>query len=288
MSNRYLITICLIALVFGMPKYSYSQTTLKTDELHESKSLEILPFELLHKRPVVPVLVNYKGPFKFAIDLGATGVGRIDTALISLLGLTITGTTQNYDGIHTRTENITGIESIKLGELEFNDVDLMTRNYNSHDGLLGRDFFADKLLTINYQAKQIYISNSELDVKKVEILAYETPFIVTGSVGNISTEFYLDTGSSLPLLIPTSFLQENDLSYENTGNVYKARRANTMHDINEAHLKEDVQIGEITLRDQLIFHSDIVNRINFGGEVLKDFILTIDPKNKLILLQRRS
>ena len=71
-------------------------------------------------------------------------------------------------------------DSLRLGNLKKPDVQLASRDYNLHRkpaeapimGIIGRDFFEDRLLTIDYPARRIF-SNGSLSARERGVVAYK-------------------------------------------------------------------------------------------------------------------
>lgn len=115
-----------------------------------------ITFKNYSNSPYVFVKVNDKGPYLFLLDMGTSGIGRIDSLFVQELKLPVMGSTQNSDGINTRNENLVGIKTLEFGAIKLEDFEIMTRNYNRGNrpfkiyGILVRGFFKNHILTINY------------------------------------------------------------------------------------------------------------------------------------------
>src|SRR5215510_11080064 len=115
-----------------------------------------LPMLFRGPEPAVEVMVNGQGPFLFAIDTGATDDARVDSSLITRLGISVSGTTTHSDGSNKKAKlGIARLDSLSIGGMEFRNVKAATRDYNRHglphiDGILAFDLFHDYLLTLDY------------------------------------------------------------------------------------------------------------------------------------------
>lgn len=90
-----------------------------------------VPFETIDGRIYVQATVNGRGPFRFAIDTGASGLGRVDSSLVATLGLTLRPPIPNSDGVTTAEADTTMVDSIDVGGLSRRDLRVITRDYNS-------------------------------------------------------------------------------------------------------------------------------------------------------------
>lgn len=74
-----------------------------------------LPFELVDGRIYVEATVNRRGPYRFAVDTGASGMGRADARLAAALGLRASGQVANSDGVRTTQSDTVRLEALALG-----------------------------------------------------------------------------------------------------------------------------------------------------------------------------
>src|SRR5690606_16634408 len=118
-------------------------------------------------RIYVQAEVDGRGPFRFAVDTGASGLARADASLVSALGLRIERPAANSDGIRTSAVDTTRFRSLRLGGLARENLHVMTRDYNgtmapeaAFAGIIARDFFADGLLVIDYPSKTLSFSRA--------------------------------------------------------------------------------------------------------------------------------
>lgn len=252
-----------------------------------------IKFEKHSNRPYVWVHVNQKGPFLFLLDMGAEGLGRIDSLLVAQLKIPLSGSTTNFDGVSSRIENLVKIKELEFGSIRFEQIDLLTRDYNRSNrefriyGILGAGFFNNNVLSINYPKSSIKISNQNLqDLNKNDVLKYNEPFRVKLKINDASIDANIDTGSSLHFHFPKKLVEKLNLPYKETGKVIEARRAYTSFKLIEVVLEQEMILGNIVLRNQKIFISDRAQTVNIGSNFLKDFTVSFDQKNKLIKIEK--
>lgn len=115
-------------------------------------SVPILPAAI----PVVEVRIGGKGPYKFAIDTGAQGHGRISTALAEELGLPKVGEVGTpAPGGTVATRPIYGASEVSVGSVSFKNVDLVALStvrgpQGEWDGILGNELLTLLPLTLDY------------------------------------------------------------------------------------------------------------------------------------------
>lgn len=106
--------------------------------------------------PVVEVTIGGKGPYRFAIDTGAEGHGRISTRLAEELGLPKVGEvgTPAPDGA-VATRPVFAAPEISVGEVSFKNLDLVALSnvrgpLTDWDGVLGNALIELLPLTLDY------------------------------------------------------------------------------------------------------------------------------------------
>ena len=118
--------------------------------------------------PVVEVSIGGKGPYRFAIDTGAQGHGRISTELAAELGLPKVGEigTPAADGT-VATRPVFGAPTISVGAVSFKNLDLVALSSvrgadGDWDGILGNELIRLLPLTLEYGAARARFGGAEL------------------------------------------------------------------------------------------------------------------------------
>lgn len=250
-------------------------------------------FELEHNRIYVNVQINGQSPFRFMLDTGASGVGRLDIRTVEKLGLKQTGTFENSDGTNTKIEPAYMLDSLQLGALKLEGVELMARDYNKkggkkklEEGIIGRGFFEKHLLALDYPNQTIRVSDGALSASDPAVMNYDRPFRVPGQIGSIETNLYLDSGSTLSFHIPIAMMET--LKHEPTGKTLKARKAYTTFNLIETKLNEAITLGSVTHAGATGLYSKKAHWVNVGGEFLRNFVYVIDQRNKRVALYSPS
>jgi len=155
-----------------------------------------MPFDIVDGRIYVQARVNGRGPFKFAVDTGASGWGRADASLVAALHLKMHKPAMTSDGVRAAKVATVHLDSLELGGLSRKNLDVVTRDYSSRmspdaafSGIIGREFFADGLLIIDYPARTLSFSRKlSLSPSEAHVLSYERAFRVPISIGDLRTE----------------------------------------------------------------------------------------------------
>lgn len=251
-----------------------------------------VPFEVVDGRIYVQARVNGRGPFRFAVDTGASGIGRADASLVAALGLKAQGQAQASDGVKTADVVTTHLDALELDGLSRQDMEVITRDYSSHlaadaaiSGILARGFFADGLLVIDYPRRTLSFGRrGSLAPGDGNVLHYARPFRVPVSIGTLQTEGNLDTGANVAMVLPRSLYDTVA-----TGPLQPAGRGrltNTQIETGKAMLHGPFRIGGVSLADVEVRVSDRVPGLLVGAHALQHFVLMIDQRSNAVALCR--
>lgn len=247
-----------------------------------------VPFEIVRGRIYVQVSVNGSGPHRFMFDTGASGIGRADTSLVKELSIPIVGTSTNSDGVNTTKIDVVRLETLSLGGLTRSNAELLSRDYSRDGdavairGIIGRDFFADGLLVINYPARTLLFTRGSLRPGDAGVLTYRENFHVPVTIGAETVEGKLDTGSNLTMHVPKSLYDRVDADPLKPAG--EGRRANTVFQLYSTRLRGPVSIGVLRASEVPVMVSDRAPRLNIGAGFLKDYVLAFDQRSQLVAL----
>jgi aspartyl protease len=251
-----------------------------------------IPFELYKGHIFVSAYVNGAGPYKFGFDTGASGDGRADAQLTRELSLPKAGRSETSDGITTATADLVVVGSLRLGPIEKRDLELLSRDYNggSKDehsimGIIGRDFFARWLVTIDYPRRTITFRHGHLSRSNREVVPYGPSFSIPVCFASMCVPGKIDSGSSRSIVVPKDLAAK--LSASAPVLVGQVKRTNSTAALYEITLNEPVRVGGINVRAQKLLYTDLSDTaINVGSDFLKDYVLTIDQANRLLRISR--
>ncbi len=259
-------------------------------EVAAKDAIVSVPFETVDGRIYVIARVNGKGPFRFAVDTGASGLGRADARLVAALGLTVTGSGQSSDGVATAQVDKVSLDSLELGQLVRRDLSVITRDYNGRmskeaafDGIIGRDFFADGLLVIDYPNRRLTFTRSAgLTQGAPGVLPYQRAFRVPVTIGSVTTEGQLDTGANVAFVLPKPLFDRiggGAVTASGEGNL-----TNTTIKIDRATMAGPFRIGAASLANVEVRVSDRFPELLVGAHALSNFALLIDQRSSSVAL----
>jgi hypothetical protein len=260
-----------------------------------------VPMELRDVQPVVEVRVNGQGPFRFLVDTGAAGCGRISAPLADRLGLEVVGEVIASDpsGQNRETVKLVGVDSIYLGEAKFFDLSMLRRDNKMFideqragiDGILGFGLFHDCMLTLDYPGGKLMVERGELSPGAGRsVLSYRAGHgipEVTLKVGGLKVDTDIDSGSMGSLSLPESVAEKLEFKREPTV-VGRASTGFNDFEIKEAPLDGAVHVGAHVIEDPIVAIYDIFPRANMGGQLLQEFSLTFDQHNQTVRFARNE
>ena len=245
------------------------------------------------------VFVNGKGPYRFLLDTGGQGAGRVDRSLVEALGLEKVGEIQAGDGSGRQGPimPVHHLESLTLGPLRFEGVRVLSRDYNRFgadarghiDGVLGFGLFQELLLTLDYPGRRMLLERGALpEPDGREVLAFETGRgapAVEVRLADRTHVAVVDTGNMGGVTISEAVAGELPLSGEPV-EVGQARTVSGPFAIQSAPLDGSLRIGAHAVEEPELTIAGPMPGVNLGGGALRDFALTFDQTNRRMRIVR--
>mgnify|MGYP000052908334 CR=1 FL=1 len=123
-----------------------------------------LSFELIQGIPIVPVLVNGQGPFRFVLDTAASKT-LIDRELAERLRLPESHEAMALGAGGLVPVRLTRVGELRLGELSLRDLEIGITDLSAFrevlnvpvEGILGSDVLEGSIITIDYRRRLLSI-----------------------------------------------------------------------------------------------------------------------------------
>ncbi len=246
-----------------------------------------VPLDLGMVIPIVTVMIGDRGPYRFAIDTGAQGHGRIKRELAEQLGLAVAGAARTPGPGGTVEERpVFAVPSLTLGGIRFENAQLLAApvlpgRAAEWDGILGIDLFRNFTLTLDYGNRRLHVGPQPLGAGLA--LAPDQP-VLTFSVEIAGRSFpvHLDTGNQArPLLLAEADARSLPL----TGEPVERGRARTSFGefaIMEAPLGAPVRAGTFDLPVRTVSWPPARNIGNLGSLGLAGTVVRVDQRSRLI------
>lgn len=285
----FLSSLCLSCLSAWASAAASAQGACTLPKAPRADFVMQLPFEVVDGRIYVQARVNERGPFRFAIDTGASGLGRVDATLVSALGLKIQGRSETSDGVQSAKVDTVHLDSLELGGVARKDLELITRNYGASKGpaafhgIVGREFFADGLLILDYPNRTLSFSRTlALPPSGEHILKYERAFRVPVSIGAVQAEGNLDTGANVSFVLPQALYDKvGSAPLEQAG---QGTLTNTKIDTKRAVVPGPFRIGGASVADVEVRVSERFPELLVGAHILQRYAVLIDQRSRSIAL----
>ncbi len=258
----------------------------------------VLPFSYRNNaNPVIPVMVNGKGPYRFMFDTGSPGLIKLDEALAKELALSVVDSVRADDGSGRGVQvfPVVQLDSVKLGHYAILYPQAMVRSYNRRpgeeliDGVMGVAFFPDVTLSLLFSTNQLRISQLSLEGQEhsqpIE-LNRGVPRIKI-KIGNRELNAVFDTGNSGLLTLHSSQVTK-EMMLNDPVIIGRARTVNNEFEIKQVQLKEDVTLGETIIKQPTIVINDLLPQANMGIGFLRQFDIVFDLKHQLVKLVRNE
>ncbi|HEY5713293.1 MAG TPA: retropepsin-like aspartic protease [Allosphingosinicella sp.] len=251
-----------------------------------------LAIELAGGMPVVSIMVNGRGPFRFGVDTGAAGYLRVTPALATALGLAQVGEVRAGDpsGRNPVTLPLYRVDSVTLGGLTYSGVSASALSLagprgSNIDGIVGIGFFENLLLTIDYGRLRLAAGRGTLPAangRDVVDFTLDRGVLITLPlrIGDAVHPVHLDTGNTVrPLALPAEIAAALPTSGE-TRNIGRARTVSQEIVIQERDLTAPVSVGATRLPVTAVSFPSAASPGAIGSLALAGMAVTIDYPNK--------
>lgn len=294
-----ILFICISFLAFL--SHSYSAETRTSP----------LKFELIENRIFVDVFINDQGPFKFIFDTG--GNNSMTFALARQLGLPVKDIGDGAGaGNGSQPMGETQVQKLQIGEVAQSSQDFLVIDYSkiqhafnlkALDGIFGHEVLQQYLTLIDYENSQISFFSKDSDFIKTgyEILSfdllYDKPFIKS-SVNGLKANTLIDTGDRSALTVTKQFLKNKSIAKSFKGKPILTSGYGIGGPIPaQISTVKSLVIGKSSAFKEVASRAPTsdggFNAIkgldaSLGNEVLKQFNLAFDYKNKIIYFKKNK
>jgi hypothetical protein len=248
--------------------------------------------ELIHGKPVVLVMVNGQGPFRFVLDTGTGAEAFVTPQLAERLHLLLAGHARVGDPGSQEGQRVPVhlLQSLQIAgaDVEFNLVTAVEHSLGPFDsscqGLLGFPLFRDYLLTLDYPNQRLTLARGALapDGERL-VLPFRAPVGVPTiplRIGSLPVDAQIDSGGgglSLPAPFASRLKFATHPAVSGRGQSLSAR-----FPFDTAQLATDVHVGVYTFKHPWVEIHAGFPLANFGSVPMQNFALTFDQKSSLV------
>ncbi len=251
-----------------------------------------IPFEIAEgfHLMIVKATINGYGPYNFIFDTGAGGATLskevIEDLKIKGCKFPVVDSARLASPIDTLgiTAYVVNIDKLKIGNINFENFKIIEENMFQIpglkiDGVIGGFDFDENLVEVNYNTKEITLSDNELPKKKSIQGKFMGLIEINIIANNKKLPAHLDSGS--PNFISFPYEMKNDFEYIKEPEFFtKARIMNNEIDIYKAQIKGIIKIGDITIENpEIELTTGGFQVVNIGYNFMKDKVISFDKKN---------
>ena len=233
--------------------------------------------------PIVDVMINGRGPYRFLIDAGGNVVS-LRQSVAAEAGVEVKQRLSKRSALFVR--------SLEMGGHTFRDVHAVGEPVLDVDGVIGFNVFRDGLLTLDYVHRRLTWEPGELPPPNGrDIIAYElrerTPHIKV-DVGGTAIWMNVDTGAEAPLIFPASAMKTVRLASPPVPGRDIWNQAVGTEKTTEAVLDATLTFGERSIEKPRVVFKHSLEDYLIGSGLFADSILTFDTMNRRVRITRVS
>jgi len=254
-----------------------------------------LPWDEAENMPVVPVMINGAGPFRFLVDTGASHV-LIDQRLAERLQLPRHGTAvalRSAANTSVDTEQPAVVTTLTVGDAHFADFSAHVFDFTRMeidgdmpmqiDGILGSALFVHALLTIDYPKRNIQVASGTLpglgeeNIHPLILNAYMPYVMVRLETGSQQQDRWalIDTGSDGSLGVGPEW----GLRYA-TATIDGGLNITASGEVSARHARiERMRLGALSFLGPEVSIRDDQRDPRIGQQLLSGFRVTFDFAN---------
>jgi len=305
--SAFKLTIGLILLL------TWCSTGFAQSPKQAAKPPVEVPFEFEHNQIILQVKIAGKGPFNMLLDTD-TDPSAIDAATAHELGLVVgaKGTTATGGGTERNTVYPVQLPNVEVGAVTAKDVAAATidltrlgeRIGKPIHGVLGYSFLKDRIVQIDYPNQKLrFFTESpypriKFGPNTVNIIAftfrYDDGHVMIDSVfvNNEKMIATLDTGSSgtfslTPEAVAQLGLEEQGRDSDDASVGYNGAYKSKIGTLKAIRMgKLSVDSAQATFWLPGTGHDKHRFQVNIGNGFFKDFMMTFDFKNKMVVFER--
>ncbi len=294
-SSSFRLHATLAAITCATSINAYGQHSLPPPDKIELSAPTSVAMESSNDLPVVSARINGQGPYKFIIDTGAmhsvfaeTLAREVGLPSLAHAAMGRPGSTKPLEATVTR------VAKIEIGGLTIEGVSAVFADLSAVflkkvpdvQGVLSATMVPGLLVTYNFPAKKIEFRRGELPSEDGQTIfawaAGSLPSLTVDLAGQ-SVRMDVDTGAISGFVVDTAVV--NKVQWLEAPSEGKKIRTVDMETKSfEGRMKGVIRVGKFSFENPRLVYHDGFN--NLGSAVLKDFVVTLDPKNRRLELKR--
>lgn len=241
--------------------------------------------------PLVPVMINGKGPYHLILDTGAPLQVMLSPRIIQELDMSPVGVALVGDPSGRSPREVPIFEDLRLqiGDMTFQNVSALESALEGGsvgvDGVIGAGLFNTFRVSLDFARGRVSFDRQSLPDANGETIhdfRVDGPgfIMVDLKIGDVVVPSHIDIGQSVsPLIMPETLA----LSLPRVGEPRKAGTARTVSstmDIMALDLAVPVMLNNQTLTVTTAAYPSVINAANLGARAFEGSVLMIDYPNR--------
>ncbi len=252
-----------------------------------------VPMDMATHRPIIDVMIDGKGPYKFIFDTGST-TNIIDNSVYEKFGFDVIG----EDPLRTPgSKNRLASKRVAVPKVSIpgtnisKDVEMNVIALKAMlpvDGILGGFFLEEYLVTMDYPESKLMLSIGELNETDEDVVSFiqdARSINLNIDVDGNKAEAHLDSGNPHTITLPYA-LKDRLKFKEAPKKGLPMRTPVATFDSWEAILDGNITIGNAVFKNPPLRLADGFKYVNLGYGVINKLRTTIDRKNSLIKFEK--
>jgi predicted aspartyl protease len=252
--------------------------------MHVPDSGTVVPLFGAPELPLVEVLLDGRGPYRFLVDLGSNVV-VVRRAVADDAGLEIV--------VDRERSDLVAASSLTLGEATFRDVWMAAYDDLDVDGVIGYNMLRGTVVVLDYPRRTFGLGAVRLPEpagatgKRDGVLSYQVrdrlPYI-PARVGQRDILLNLDTGATNHIVFPLPMADSLPLAGPPAPGpvLYNNQTGSVRNFI--ARLDADIVFGGFVIERPVVFFSPAVEDAWLGSAILVDSRLELDTERQVLRL----
>ena len=290
MKQRVLQNLLTFLMLLFLTMMGFCQSKINRD-----KNPITVPLDLSTQRPILELMINGTGPYRFIFDTGSS-TNVIDQEIADKLSLEVIGedSLQTQGSDNKLTSERVLAPNLTLSGIEISEEVVMNtmaiKKLVSVDGVLSANVLADYLVTVDYPNSKLILFSGGLNKADNDVISFtQENNIVQFNVfidGN-KLEAHLDSGNPGGFDIPFSVKDKLHFKSEPSEDGVINTPVASFKKL-KAVLDGDIKIANVTYANPDLNLVKGFQFVNIGFSIIKDLRITIDKKNNLIKFEKSS
>lgn len=237
----------------------------------------VLPLVGTPTLPLVEVMVNGTGPYRFLIDLGAN---------VSLLRRDVVDASRSTVLVERATSDIVYVETMALGDARLEGVTVASYDDLDVDGVLGYNVLQYAPFTLDFPGQRLVLHHRALPAPDGRtVLSYQLvgrmPY-VTVRVGHDSVLMNFDTGAAEVMTVPPSWQARLRWAAAPAPGRMTFNNQTGRTQVLEGRLADTVHVGALAIIAPLVYVNPDAEDAWLGAGAMVGAVWTFDPRQRRV------